>query len=180
LKYVIPDWPWNSEKRIILDVGCGDGSLLKYLYDIYGPLNEFYGMDASQKLIDVAVKKYAPKLRFRIGEIEAIAFPSNSVDRLLCSFVFHHLPTKIKQKGIKEIYRVLKPGGYLMYIDVGKPENLYSKIIMNLFTRHFEHIGSQMNNEVLVMMLNEGFLIEKIIIKTVLNGQVYCVQARKE
>ena len=201
IKYVIPEeYLINMYENItfntvyedelnILDIGCGDGKCLNYLSNVffnnYNNIS-FIGVDSSKKLINTAIKKYwetSYRMYFMTGKIEWITYKPEYFNLVLSSFTFHHLPFNIKEKGIKEIYRVLKPGGYLMYIDYGKPHNLWSKIVMN-FMRYvlpwwYEEIPSQMDNEVLTMMVDEGFVIERQTIKTVFNGSVYCVLARK-
>jgi ubiquinone/menaquinone biosynthesis C-methylase UbiE len=177
----LPVEVWEGvTKKVFLDIGCGNGKTTNYLRFLAGD-NEYWGMDTSVKLIEKADKKYSRgHVQFYEDTITDMLCSTSTVDYVMCSFLFHHLPIKIKVDGLKEVYRVLKPGGYLMYIDFGKPTSLWGKIIMNLVTRHGEHIGSQMNNEVLEMMKEQGFSIDRKIIKTTLAGDVYCILARKE
>lgn len=168
----------------ILDIGCGLGEGINYLAEIIVPLGiqPYTGIDKSKKLINIAKKKY-PYLYFEEGDICDIDIYKNVFNKVLCSFLFHHLPSAAKKKGLQEIKRILKPGGYLMYIDYGKPNNLFTKVVMNLMKYvlpwWYEEIPSQMNNEVLTMMVDEGFVIDRKTVKTVMNGSVYCVLARK-
>lgn len=182
IKYVKPKIYINHN---VLDAGCGIGDGLNFLYQDtmskHHGSGKYIGIDASIEMIEYAKIKHIPSpIEFIRGNIDNMPFGDRFFNHILCSFLFHHLPLEIKETAVKEISRVLKPGGYLMYIDFGKPHSLYAKIVTNLFTRHFEHIGSQVNNEVFTMLLQEGFVMEYLDVKTVLNGSVYCVRLRKD
>jgi ubiquinone/menaquinone biosynthesis C-methylase UbiE len=59
-----------------------------------------------------------------------------SLDRVVSSMVFHHLNRENKVRALKEIFRVLRPGGELHIADFGKPHKALMYLI--LFSRHFE------------------------------------------
>lgn len=101
--------PQKNEK--ILDVGCGDGYYL-YLLDNLGLQLRLTGTD-----FDAAGLKNARKnLRKTIPLVQAdlmkkLPFKDNTFDKIVMSEVAEHLPNDVK--GLKEVYRVLKPGGTL-------------------------------------------------------------------
>jgi len=88
-----------------LDAGCGTGLILRHL-----PKNSV-GLDLNPRNLEKA-KKYAPKARLLEGDIEAMSFPDKSFSTVICSEVLEHL--LYPQKAVKEIKRVLKPGGILI------------------------------------------------------------------
>jgi ubiquinone/menaquinone biosynthesis C-methylase UbiE len=49
--------------------------------------------------------------------IERLDYPDHSFDVILCIIVMHHMPNETKLQGIKEMARVLKPGGRLLVVD---------------------------------------------------------------
>ncbi len=62
-------------------------------------------------------KKQNALIDINPGVIEQIDYPSQSFDAILCLIVIHHMPDETKIQGIKEMARVLKPGGRLVIVD---------------------------------------------------------------
>lgn len=94
----------------LLDLACGDGLDLVY-YKKLGA--EIYGLDASEELIKIA-KERLPKEDLRVGLFEQIPFDDEYFDIVLSKYA---IQTSADINPIlKEIYRVLKPGGIVMYL----------------------------------------------------------------
>lgn len=73
----------------ILDVGCGNGRLLKAFK---GKKIEYLGIDNSEELIDYARANY-PLEEFRVGDILNLSsIPHVNYDYVVCAAVLHHLP----------------------------------------------------------------------------------------
>jgi len=104
----------------VLEVGCGTGDVALAATARSGEHGLVYGIDPAPEMIAVARAKAARqgrKVDFQIGVIEALAFADASVDVVLSSLMMHHLPDDLKQRGLAEIARVLKPGGRLLIVD---------------------------------------------------------------
>lgn len=56
-------------------------------------------------------------------------------DKIVSSFVFHHISTASKRTLFTQLYIIIKPGGELHIADFGNPKNLYSEIGFSLFRR---------------------------------------------
>jgi SAM-dependent methyltransferase len=99
----------------VLDFGCGNGRLAGFMERVF---REYFGVDVSQKLIDMAEKKYNEKnIKFlKIDPlVDKLTFADNSFDIIFSIAVFHHLPGKeYRLRVAKELYRVLRPGGKLV------------------------------------------------------------------
>ncbi len=94
----------------LLDLGCGDGLDLVH-YKKLGA--EIYGLDASEELIEIA-KKRLPDENIQLGFFEKIPFQNHFFDIVLSKYA---IMTSTDMKPIfKEIFRVLKPGGTMMYL----------------------------------------------------------------
>lgn len=48
---------------------------------------------------------------------ENLPFPDKSFDAISCVYLFHELPNAVRREVLTEIYRVLKPGGKLFFVD---------------------------------------------------------------
>ncbi len=105
----------------VLDVGCGTGDLTLRAARRVGAEGRAAGIDASPDMVKVARRKAAKKGRdvdFRVAPIEDLPFADGEFDAALSSFMMHHLPDDLKQRGLAEVRRVLKPGGRLVVVDL--------------------------------------------------------------
>ncbi len=86
----------------VLDVGCGDGSLIQELRDA--------GMDAVGVEIDpLRVRECVARgLDVRLGRAEALPFRNESIDAVVCCVV---VPYTDQRQAVREWSRVLRPGG---------------------------------------------------------------------
>jgi len=113
----------------ILDVGCGTGRLLRRAYR-YWPEAQLIGVDPANGMIERA-KLLTPNATFFTGMGEALPLQDASVDLALSTTSFHHWQDQAA--GIREIARVLRPGGYFILVDVSIPDWLGGVIRLNRF-----------------------------------------------
>ncbi len=102
----------------VLDVGCGTGRLLRRAYR-YWPEAQLIGVDPADGMIEKA-KLLTQNATFYMDMAEALPLEDNSVDLALSTTSFHHWQDQAA--GIREITRVLRPGGYFMLVDISMPE----------------------------------------------------------
>ena len=109
---IFRDFIKNGDK--ILDVGCGNGRLLEILKD---KKVNYTGVDVSEKLLEIAKKKY-PQNEFLVANNLNLPFLDNNFDKVFSVAVLHTIPSEdLRKKAISELKRVLKPGG-LLFITV--------------------------------------------------------------
>ncbi len=107
--------------EVVLDVGCGTGSLAIVVRQRVGATGRVSGIDPSPQMIARARHKAARRgltIDFQIGVIEQLPFADQSFDVVLSTFMMHHLPDDLKRRGLAEVARVLKPGGRLLVLDM--------------------------------------------------------------
>lgn len=108
----------------VLEIGCGTGTLTLLAKTRAGPEGKVFGIDPLPQLIQGARKK-AKKAKldigFQAGLMEDIPFPDASFDVVLASFMIFHTDDAIRQKGLDEVHRVLKPGGRFLVVDTQIP-----------------------------------------------------------
>lgn len=104
----------------IVDLGCGTGRFTRGLVEHFG--GEVIGIDPSIEMLQIAKQKYSqPKIRFIKGVAEKIPLLNSSVDLVFLSMTWHHITDKVE--AIKEIYRLLRIGGYVVVRNATK-ENI--------------------------------------------------------
>ncbi len=105
------------EAGTVLDVGCGTGLLLEKLARVR-PEARMIGVDPAERMVEVARGKYgnSPRFRFEVGSAEQLPLPDESVDLVLSTVSAHHWPDL--DAGLREIARVLRPGGHVLIADI--------------------------------------------------------------
>ena len=107
-----------QQPESVLDVGCGTGRLLRRAYR-YWPDAHLIGVDPAPGMIEKA-KLLTPFATFYTSMAEALPLEDASVDLALSTTSFHHWQDQAA--GIREIARVLRPGGYFILVDFSFPE----------------------------------------------------------
>lgn len=107
----------------VLDVGCGTGHFASLLADTVGPTGLVVGVDASPEMIDYASRKRgrAGTCVFQLGAAESLSFPSDNFDVVVSSLFIHHLPADLQLTALREMWRVLRPGGTLLIAEAQVP-----------------------------------------------------------
>ena len=111
----------------VLEVGCGTGTLTLKAKERAGQSGDVHGIDAAPEMIEVARRKNAhagKDITFQVGYIDQIPYPDGMFDVALCSFMIFHMDEDTRQRGIKELFRVLKEGGRLLIVDLLSQDNL--------------------------------------------------------
>lgn len=115
----------------LLDVGCGTGTLLLLVKRRIKSLLAI-GLDGDMKVLGIARSK-AHRQTEGIALVQAfgfdIPFADDAFDRVLSSLMLHHLTRDEKIRTLKEIFRVLRPGGELHVADWGRPHNLLMRVL---------------------------------------------------
>jgi len=112
---MIPDETFNS----ILEVGIGTGAVAEKVVKNIGPL---IGIDISKEMIS---KINNPNITALVGDAHKLKFDNNTFDLIYMRNVIHYIDNP--DLVFSEIYRCLKPAGYLLFSQVVPPDDSISK-----------------------------------------------------
>lgn len=131
----------------ILEVGVGTGKNFK-LYPTDSETN-ITAIDFSPKMLQQAERKRARKqlaVDLSLMDVQSLCYADNSFDTVVASFVFCSVPKP--RKGLKELYRVLKPGGQLLLLEHVLSSNKFMAAVMNLINPLVvKLVGANINRE---------------------------------
>lgn len=116
---VLIDFIPHSAKRI-LDLGTGDGRLIKLLKTKLLKLDEAIGLDISPTMINVAKDSFKENPLIKIKEHDlSYPLPKNlgRFDVIVSGFAIHHLPHERKLTLFKEVFEMINPGGMFCNYD---------------------------------------------------------------
>lgn len=107
----------------VLDVGCGTGYFVRMLAEIVGPNGSVVGVDAAPEMVAHAASRSrsAGNVTFEVGSASALSFPGSSFDVVVSSLTMHHLAAADQLPAMREMRRVLKPGGRLLIAEFQAP-----------------------------------------------------------
>jgi ubiquinone/menaquinone biosynthesis C-methylase UbiE len=105
----------------ILNIGCGTGLLLHKLKERW-PKAQLVGIDPSEGMVGKA-RQLIPEATLYVSMVESIPLPDNSIDLITSTISFHHWADQLQ--GLREVARVLRPGGRFFLADIVSPKFLH-------------------------------------------------------
>lgn len=152
----------------VLDLGCGTGVLTRMIADRLdaGAGGECVGIDAAANMIKVARKRRQSKTcRFETAAAEELPYQDESFDAVVSSLFFHHVPLDLKGKALIEAFRVLRPGGRLVIVDMHCPTTPWGTAISYAARWLFAQpeIGENIQGMLPILMMKAGFAPPQLI-----------------
>ena len=108
----------------ILDVGCGVGDWAILFKKMAGKNGYVAGIAPTAYFIEASKKNAQAagvEVDFRLGNMETLQFDDNSFDIVTCFAVMMNVQDPDKMAGLKDMFRVLKPGRKMIVYDLAKP-----------------------------------------------------------
>lgn len=142
----------------VLDLGCGTATLTVMLKRAH-PDARVTGLDGDPEVLRIGrvkTQKAGLILTLDQGMADELPYPGGSFDRVVSSLMFHHLTTQDKYLAMKEVYRVLRPGGSFWIVDFGPPQGVWSRFVSPMMAR-LEEVGDNHKGLLLTMMCLAGF-----------------------
>jgi demethylmenaquinone methyltransferase/2-methoxy-6-polyprenyl-1,4-benzoquinol methylase len=184
------------KKANILDVATGTGDVVIELANSTNNEATIYGIDISEGMLKVAKEKIkqlnpddAKKITLIHGSALELPFPDNNFDLVTISFGLRNMPSY--QKALEEMYRVLKPGGKLIILEMSQVDNPIIKPFWKFYMNHivpkiggnigkredYDYLNKSAQNfiskkELVKLMVQVGFDPDYITIRTFNFGAV--------
>lgn len=116
----------------LLDAGIGTGRNCAY----YPPGAEVSGIDTSPAMLDRARRRcptVANAGRLFQMDVTALDFPAGSFDAATASFLFCVLPGELQTPALRELGRVVRPGGLIRLLEYARPHDRLRRLITRLW-----------------------------------------------
>lgn len=118
--------------RHVLEVGCGRGVGSEVILDRLGA-SRVTAFDLDESMVELARRRlHGRPVTLSVGDVCEIEQPSASVDAVVDFGIIHHVPDW--QQAVREIARVLKPGGLLLSEEL--PAHVLDTWVFRTFTVH--------------------------------------------
>jgi demethylmenaquinone methyltransferase/2-methoxy-6-polyprenyl-1,4-benzoquinol methylase len=128
----------SIKPRIMLDVATGTGDFAFEAIKILAP-EKIIGVDISEGMLDVARKKIQDRnlqhvFSVQTGDSEGLHFSDDHFDAITVAFGVRNYENL--EKGLADMYRVLKPGGKIVILEFSKPRKFPIKQGYNFYFKH--------------------------------------------
>lgn len=148
----------------VLDIGCGTGSLAIAAKRRVGPSGSVDGVDASPEMIARARRKArraGTEVSFSHGDVTELPFPSDQFNVVLSTMMLHHLPAGAREQCMRELRRVLRPGGRALVVDFGEARGLHrrDRVALHDLVRLPREAGLTINESGPVGVLGLNFVL---------------------
>lgn len=156
-----------KEGETVLDLGCGAGLDLYFYAKAVGTNGKVYGLDISQDMISKARDNMeaagVKNAEIKCGHSDSLPFEDNFFDIVASNGIYNLSPNK--EKVMKEVFRVLKPGGRTVFSEVVLKDSLPESIKKNI-DDWFRCIGGALpERDFLALMEKVGFRNIEVISK---------------
>ncbi|MBN2376348.1 MAG: class I SAM-dependent methyltransferase [Sedimentisphaerales bacterium] len=113
--------------QVVLDAGCGNGYMAKEFAKLSGEGGAVYALDPDAEAIDILQAKMAgTNIEAFVGDItEETRLGESSLDLIYLCTVIHGFSEKQMEGFLKEVKRLLKPGGRLAVVEIKKEETRF-------------------------------------------------------
>lgn len=148
----------------VLEIGCGTGSLLLAVNRAQ-PGAEVIGLDPDPAALKIAQRKAGRAGRaFQLdpGFADQLPYPDASFDRVLSSFMYHHLSHQVKGRTLREVRRVLKPGGRFHMVDFA-PGGHTKRGFLGHLIHADRHLKDNAEDRVLTAMHDAGLADARVL-----------------
>jgi len=146
----------------VLEIGMGSGLNLPFYT---GKVQRVIGLDPSPKLLSMARKvlpRVTPSVEFVEGSAESVPLEDTSVDTVVTTWTLCSIPDA--QRALREMRRVLKPGGRLLFVEHGLAPDPNVRWWQDRLTPVWKRLagGCHLNRAIGALIENAGYQIERL------------------
>jgi ubiquinone/menaquinone biosynthesis C-methylase UbiE len=148
----------------VLDIGCGTGTFAVAIKRSLPTLG-VVGLDPDPKALGRSRRKAdraGLTIRFDQGFANSLPYADGSFDRVFSSLMFHHLPHDSKLASLREVRRVLKPGGSLHLLDF-EQEGPHGHNALARWLHSNEHMQDNRRELILDWMREAGLVAPRVV-----------------
>ena len=129
---------WFGEKPRVLDVATGTGDLAIAIAKAC-PGASVIGLDPSPGMLEIAGKKIekrgmASQISLTVGDAQELPFKNCEIDAATIAFGIRNVPDRAK--GLRELRRVVRPGGRIAVLELGEPQKGVMGAMARLHSHH--------------------------------------------
>ena len=122
------------EGQMLLDMCCGTGGATYCIAATAGPTCRITGMDLSSGQLRRAKRRhYACPVDFVEGDVTETAFPVEAFDKVFVTHAIHEMMRPGRLATLQEAWRVLKPGGEVIVLELDDPPRWWVRILAGLW-----------------------------------------------
>lgn len=146
----------------VLDLASGTGTLAIWIKQ-HQPLADVTGVDGDPAILSLASRKaHQAKVSVTFDQAlsHSLPYPAAYFDRIVSSLFFHHLAWEDKERTVRELYRVLKPGAELHVADWGRATNALMRGLFMLIQLldGFTNTQDNVSGKLIALFEQAGFI----------------------
>ena len=156
----------NKKSINVLDVATGTGELaISIVRQVEKDKRKVrvVGLDFNKDMLKIARDKIAKKgitdIDFIMGDALALDLGNGSFDVVTSGFALRNFDDL--QQFMKESYRVLTPGGKIVFLDVAKPDNVFNKLFEKYYFKIIPLMGARYNRDAYVHLITTAWRFDK-------------------
>lgn len=174
LYYDVLDWPlerlryrsirrelWKGLSGRILDLGAGTGRNILY----YPPQADVVTADLSPEMLERARRRFEElgrKSNIVITDAISLDFKNGEFDVCVSTFLFCVLPDELQERALREVHRILRPGGKVLLLEYVYSQNRWRRLWMRMLAPFVERLyGARFDRQTRRHLVNAGFRLQE-------------------
>ncbi|HWO19841.1 MAG TPA: class I SAM-dependent methyltransferase [Kofleriaceae bacterium] len=156
----------GAERVRLLDVACGTGRTLHQLWRAH-PALRLWGIDLSPAYVRTARRRLADvgELALAVENAEHLPFADGAFDVATSVYLFHELPHNARRNVVRELFRVVRPGGLVVIEDSAQlAESAEIASALRQFPREFHEpfYAKYLEDDLAAVLAEAGFAVERV------------------